>query len=89
MGFAPVKPHGFPTFLHGKTPVFPTPFPCHLLLNKYRRDLKLPQGRTVKYSTPSPYYANIAGIHPSRGEFNSIPSNQKHGRLQGRPYGCI
>jgi len=27
MGFAPVKPHGFPTFLHGKTPVFPTPFP--------------------------------------------------------------
>jgi hypothetical protein len=25
--FAPVKPHGFPTFLHGKTPVFPTPFP--------------------------------------------------------------
>ncbi|MEY2985856.1 MAG: hypothetical protein RJB24_85, partial [Candidatus Parcubacteria bacterium] len=27
MGFAPVKPHGFPTFLHGKTTVFPTPFP--------------------------------------------------------------
>ncbi len=25
--FAPVKPHGFPTFLHGKTPVFQTPFP--------------------------------------------------------------
>jgi hypothetical protein len=25
--FAPVKPLGFPTFLHRKTPVFPTPFP--------------------------------------------------------------
>ena len=27
MRFALVKPHGFPTFLHGKTTVFPTPFP--------------------------------------------------------------
>jgi hypothetical protein len=27
MGFTPVKPHGFPTFLDGKTPVFSTPFP--------------------------------------------------------------
>jgi len=27
IGFAPVKPHGFPTFLNGKTTVFPTPFP--------------------------------------------------------------
>jgi hypothetical protein len=27
MGFTPVKPLDFSTFLHGKTTVFPTPFP--------------------------------------------------------------
>jgi hypothetical protein len=27
IGFTPVKPLGFPTFLYGETPVFPTPFP--------------------------------------------------------------
>ena len=30
----PVKPLGFPTFLHGKTPVFPTPFPTGSMNNK-------------------------------------------------------
>ncbi|MEY2986040.1 MAG: hypothetical protein RJB24_269 [Candidatus Parcubacteria bacterium] len=51
MGFAPVKPHGFPTFLHGKTTVFPTPFPDFQSTSgtpppklKYRRDLKPPKG---------------------------------------------
>jgi len=65
MRFALVKPHGFPAFLHGKTAVFPTPFPDFQSItgtpSKGRQ-----KGEVQKYSTPSG-----KACYLSRGEFIS------------------
>ena len=49
MGFAPVKPHGFPTFLHRKTNFFPTTFPK---ANAFLRVLPQKGRQYSKYDPP-------------------------------------
>jgi len=77
-----LKTHGFQhsvfdlvAFLHGKTPVFPTPFPD--FQSNYR--LPPPKGDrragAKEQSTPSG-----EACHPSRGEFST-----KYRRLKGPP----
>jgi hypothetical protein len=73
--FAPVKPLGFPTFLHRKTPVFPTPFPKALAFlgvlppkgDKINLNLKILSKMCLILAIPqpSPQFSIILTISPN------------------------